>query len=163
MNTDKDSSNISSSSTIPQSIDFFKLKEYFYTNSQAWKQIPNNVKAKNAFMLMRNVAIAYPQVVQILNKMGMNQVAALNVMQSWLCDSRQPKWSFTSGKKGDGFKTQSDTQQAIEKFDADVVYEYRKMHDMDRKLFEDFVKFVPDQVLSELNELKQQMQGVTRH
>lgn len=157
MNTDKDSSN------IPQSIDFFKLKEYFYTNSQAWKQVPNNVKAKNAFMLMRNVAIAYPQVVQIFNKMGMDQVATLNAMQSWLCDSRQPKWSFTSGKKGDGFKTQSDTQQAIEKFDAAVVYEYRKMHDMDRKLFEDFVKFVPDQVLSELNELKQQMQGVTRH
>lgn len=147
---------------IPQSIDFFKLKEYFYTNKQAWRQVPSNVKAKHAFMLMRNIAIAYPQIVQILNKMGMNQVAALNAMQSWLCDSRQPKWSFTSGKKGDGFKTQTETQLAIEKFDDNVVYEYRTMYDMDRKLFEDFVKFVPEQVLAELNELKQQMQGVTR-
>lgn len=147
---------------IPQSIDFFKLKEYFYTNTQAWRQVPGNVKAKHAFMLMRNIAIAYPQIVQILNKMGMNQVAALNAMQSWLCDSRQPKWSFTSGKKGDGFKTQTETQLAIEKFDDNVVYEYRTMYDMDRKLFEDHVKFVPEQVLAELNELKQQMQGVTR-
>lgn len=148
--------------SIPQSVDFFKLKEYFYTNTEAWKAVPNSVKAKNAFMLLRNVAIAYPKIVQAFNKMQMNQIAVLNAMQLWLVDTRQPRWSFASGKKGDGFKTLTDMQSQIMKFDANVLNEYKTMHDMDSKLFMDYVKFVPDMVLADLKELQQQMFGITK-
>lgn len=153
-----------SQTEIPTQIDFFKLKEYFYTNHQAWDNVPNSIKAKNAFMLLRNVAIAYPQVVQALNKIGANQVDALNVLHSILCQSSQPRWSFTSGKAQKAIKEDdmSKILQSIEKFDDNVKYEWCIMNEVDRKLFDDYVKFVPKQLLNELTILQTQMNGTVK-
>lgn len=149
-------------------IDFFKFKEIFYTNDQLWRQLNDSQKAQNWFMMQRNIAIAYPTIVQHFNVVGMNAAVAANACHLFLLGQRQPRWSFISAKKNQANAEQvqqtkeQQAKQDIDKFDAWVKHEFCIANDIDKKCFEDFCRFHPVEALEQLNELKQQLEGMQR-
>lgn len=148
-------------------VDFFKFKEIFYTNEQAWQQLTDAQKAQNWFMMQRNIAIAYPAIVQHFNVVGMNTVVAANACHMFLLGQRQPRWSFVSAKKQNQQQVEQQTEQdalkaQLNKFDDWTKHEFCVANDIDKKCFEDFCRFHPKDAIDQLNELKEQLASVQR-
>lgn len=142
-----------------EKIDFFRFKEIFYTNDTLWRQLTPAQKSQNFFMMQRNIAIAYPAIMQHFNVIGMNAVNALNACHLFLLGQRQPRWSFISAKK-QNVQQHIEVDKLQEKLDTIedwVKHEFCIANDIDKKCFEDFCRFHKQDAIEQLLELKEQL------
>ena len=142
---------------ITQKVDFFKFKELLYVRDSDYDKLTAKQKADNAFMTNRNVAIAFPQIAQAFNKLGMDMTQVMNAYHRELGNARQPKWSFISGKKVDKPASNA-TVDAINKFDKRLVDLYMQTEDIDSKTWRLLVQCHADELLNELIAYQKQLQ-----
>ena len=137
-------------------VDFFKFKELLYTKNSDFAKLTAKQKYDNAFMMNRNIAIAYPQIAQAFNKLGMDSAMVMNAYHCELSSNQQPRWSFISGKKVEKQNVNA-TLAAINKLDKKVLELYMTANDIDSKTFDILVKCHADELLVELQEFATQV------
>lgn len=139
-------------------MDFFAVKAALYTNDGQWQQVPDNDKQANAWVLSRNLAIAYPVIMQQFNKLGMNAIAVLNAMHLFVKSGRQPGWSFISNKqcRQPIKEAVTDTDKCLQ-YNADTIKAFCHVYDIDRRTFEAYATDNGSECLAELEELEKQL------
>lgn len=140
-------------------MDYFSIKAAFYLNDGQWETISNVDKANVWWQLAKNVAIAYPSIMQHLNKIGMNSMTSLNALHSVLKSNKQPGWSFISAKQMKHVaKTEPTLSEQCHQYDANIINLYCKANDIDKKTFNAYANFHAEELLKDLNDLKAQIE-----
>jgi hypothetical protein len=136
--------------------DYFAVKHAFYVNDDSWKDVASADKANSYWQLARNVAIAYPALMQHFNKIGNNPVNVLNSLHAFLAGNREPGWSYTS-TKGQKQQQTDDISKQLNDFDTSTVAAFKQMNDIDSKTYALLCKCHSAEVLAELKDLQEQL------
>jgi len=129
----------------------FDLVRVMFTDPKKYKEVKNNDKAKNQFMINRFMSIKFPQQAQLLNMNGINGIGVVDTWQFVSSKFKKvPGWIYTKTKK-------TKAQEKLEfKYSEELVNVYMKANSIGRKDFELLTKLYPDEMQSYFIKLKKQ-------
>ena len=122
-------------------------------NRKAYLEVPDSIKRKHFFMAQRFMSMRFPLQADQFNRIGINQVVAMDYWSIILSTkySRKPSFLYNYNKtikKKDKVKA-----TAIDRIKEDVITYYLKITQRDRRDFEFDKEIFPDEVLEELKNL----------
>ena len=119
----------------------FDLVRVMFSDPKKYKEVKNNDKAKNHFMIQRFMAINWPTQAQQMNRNGINGVGVIDTWQFLTSRfKRVPGWIYTKTKK-------TKKQESLEfKYSEELVDIYLKVNQISRKDFDQLTKLYPDQM-----------------
>jgi len=129
----------------------FDLVRVMFTSPKKYKEVKNNDKAKNQFMINRFMSIKFPQQAQLLNMNGINGIGVVDTWQFVTSKfNKVPGWIYTKTKK-------TKAQEKVEfKYADELVKVYLKANQIGRKDFELLTKLYPEEMQSYFIKLKKQ-------
>ena len=135
----------------------FDLVRVMFTDSKKYKELKNNDKVKNHFMINRFMAINWPSTAQQLNRNGINGIGVIDTWQFLTSRfKRVPGWIYTKTKK-------TKAQEKLEfKYSEELVEIYLKVNQISRKDFDQLTKFCPDQMQEYFTKMKLQYETYVR-
>jgi hypothetical protein len=132
-------------------IELFDLIKIIFTNPEKYKEITRGEKQKNYFIINRRFAINFPLQANALQHIKINQAAVIDFWQRFLRKQYKfvPGWIYTKGVK----KTQEIKEKKLNVSD-NLITEYAKYFQIDRKSILDALEFYPEKMIYELKQFE---------
>lgn len=132
-------------------MEIFELTKIIFENPEKYKEVSNNIKKKNFFMVNRLFSIQYPLQSHLLSHTKINQIFVVDFWQSYLRKMYQktPYWMFTKGS----VKRKKDKEK-IAKIKDSTIVEFAKMYGYDIKAVKDAILFFPDKMKKEFKDFE---------
>ena len=129
----------------------FDLVRVMFTDPKKYKEVKNNDKAKNQFMINRFMAINFPEQAQLLNRNGINGIGIIDTWQFVTSRfKRVPGWIYTKTKK-------TKAQEKLEfKYSEDLVSLYLKINEISKRDFDILTKLYPEEMQEYFTRMKKQ-------
>jgi len=129
----------------------FDLVRVMFTDPKKYKEVKNNDKAKNQFMINRFMAINFPEQAQLLNRNGINGIGVIDTWQFVTSRFKKvPGWIYTKTKK-----TKAQEQKEF-KYSEELVSLYLKINEISRKDFDILTKLYPEKMQDYFTQMKRQ-------
>lgn len=121
----------------------FDLINALFTNKDYVNNITSNVAKQNLFMVLRRLAIQYPEQANLFNDNKVNAMDTIKFWSDYLYCGYTPKWIYTSSK--------SKTEKKV--LSNEDIKLYKKHYGINDKDFHDAMRFYPDDTIKEIKEL----------
>jgi hypothetical protein len=129
----------------------FDLVRVMFADPKKYKEVKNNDKAKNQFMINRFMAINFPEQAQLLNRNGINGIGVIDTWQFVTSRFKKvPGWIYTKTKK-----TKAQEQKEF-KYSEELVSLYLKINEISRKDFDILTKLYPEKMQDYFTQMKRQ-------
>jgi len=129
--------------------DLFEILNILFENPIEWEKITNGEKTKNFFLINRRMAIMYPQEANVLQLLKINQGAVVEFWQRFIRVKKKytklPGWMYTKG-----VKKSLDIKEKKLLISKNVIDEYSRINQIDRKSIYEALEFFPTEMLAEL-------------
>ena len=131
-------------------MELFKFIDIIFTNPLEYSSITPSEKRKQFFICNRRFAINFPQEANVLQHAKINQAAVVDFWQRFLRKQydRIPGWMYTKGVK----KSQEFKEKKLN-VSNEMIKEYCKRFNIDRKSVIDALEFYPNEMKKELQEV----------
>ncbi len=125
----------------------FEIIQTIFTNPLKYSSISNGDKRKYYFLLQRRFAVQYPMQANLLQHIKINQSAVIDFWQAFLRKQyrQTPGWIYVKGVK----KTQENKEKKIN-VSNNLINEYCKYYNVDRKSVDDALRFYENEMIIEL-------------
>lgn len=132
-------------------MELFEFTKIIFENPGAYQDITPGEKRKQFFMCNRRFAIQFPMQANALQHLKINQVGVVDFWQQFLRKTynRTPGWMYTKGVK----KAKQEKEQKIN-VSGNLINEYAKRMQIDRKSVYDALEFYPDLMVKELKQFE---------
>ena len=118
-------------------MELFKLIDVLFKDPKKYRELTNNDKKKNFFMINRRMGIAFPIQANGFNRIGVNPAAVIDMWQKVASrNGKVPSWMYTK----------TTTQKKTKKWEAppEVVDEYLRINNIGKRELEDAMKLDPE-------------------
>jgi hypothetical protein len=128
-------------------LEFFDIIKIIFENPDGWKDVTSLDKKKIFFAINRRFSINYPMQVNVLQHLKINPVDAMDYWQHFLSNkhNKTPYWMYAKGVK----KTQETKEKKIN-ISQELIDQYCRIYEVDKKSIEDALVFFPDETIKEL-------------
>lgn len=132
-------------------IELFDFLKIIFTDPSKYSSISNIEKRKYSFICNRRFSIQFPLQANALQHVKINSVAVVDFWQNFLRKQYKsiPNWMFIKGVKKT--KEEKETKTSVSE---EIINEYSKRFEIDRKSILDALEFYPDEIKEELNQYK---------
>lgn len=130
--------------------ELFAIIDALFVDKEKIWELSDEACRQYLFMMLRRLAIKYPLQANHFNDGKSNAKDVFRFWSDYLyTGSFVPKWTKTSGTKKD---TKSKANKSD--FTKDDIKAYKKHYDLTDNMFNDMMRFFPDETSKEINELK---------
>ena len=132
-------------------LSLFDVTKIIFENPGEWKNVSQGDKKKNYFATQRRFSIQFPMQANALQHLKINQSAVIDFWQKFMRQhyNKTPSWMYIKG-----IKKAAITKEAKTKISKQLIDEYAKKMQIDRKSVIDAIEFYPDSMIKELQEYK---------
>ena len=130
----------------------FDLIKSIFTDKEYVRNITYQQASQCFFMVLRRLAINYPEQANVFNRSDVNPKDVINFFSDYLYTGTVPKWVYTSVKDVPKTKTKN-------KFTESDIKGYLEYYDISRKDYEIANKLFHDELESDIREYVDLMKG----
>ena len=123
----------------------FDLIKAIFTDKEYVRNITYQQASQCLFMVLRRLAINYPEQANVFNRSDVNPKDVINFFSAYLYTGTAPKWVYTSVKDVPKTKTKN-------KFTESDIKGYLEYYDISRKDYEIANKLFHDELESDIRE-----------
>lgn len=127
------------------------LVNLMFKNTQKYLLIPRYDRGRNRFIINRMFAIKFPTQSEKLNRSGINETTVVDLWQTVAAKFKNiPSWFYTKTKA---------SKTNIKKWEPnkEILKLWLKNNKMSQKDFNDLLKFYPDDIKSEFENIEQRI------
>ena len=130
-------------------LDLFKFVDCLFDVNQ-YKNVTNQDKKSNFFMVQRFMSIKFPLEADFLNVIGINEIHVMDHWHRVLTKKyhSKPGWIYTKSQKKEKIKNK------IDSIDKETISIYLKLKKMDRRDFDFKLLINQDDLVEELKKLE---------
>ena len=123
----------------------FDLIKAIFTDKEYVRNITYQQASQCLFMVLRRLAINYPEQANVFNRSDVNPKDVINFFSDYLYTGTVPKWVYTSVKDAPKSKSKN-------KFTESDIKDYLEYYDINRKDYEIANKLFHDELESDIRE-----------
>ncbi len=129
----------------------FEFTKILFENPVEYSKIPPGEKRKQYFMINRRFAIQFPMQAAALQHLRIDQASVVDFWQKFMesYNGRTPGWMYTKG-----IKKAKEVKERKTNVSQELITEYARRMEFDRKSVVDALFFYPDLTQKELKQFE---------